>query len=139
MARRTIRINVPSNKPDEYSKLLNKILQKHTSMGTESPFANDPDIDMALFAANLEQADGFREQSEDLRKQSENLMQQARKLYGVDKGQGIDTPGTLLYTLDLIRSALLKKYKGNEEALGEFGFDIVIGTAKAKTSKSKAA
>lgn len=137
MARRTVRVDVPTKKPEDFSKLLNDIKKQHTLLGDDSPLKDDPDIDMTTFIANLTQADGLRSESESLRNQSENKMQQARTLYGTSTGQSINTPGTLLFACDTIKRALLKKYKGNEEMLSTFGFNVVVGQASSPKSKVK--
>lgn len=137
MARKTIKIEIPVKKPDMFSKLLNKILSKHTDLGAASPLTGDPDIDMTEFATLLTEADKKRKQSEDLREQSQKLMEQANNIYGTGKGQTVNTEGTLYYAADLIKMALLKKFRNNEEALSEFGYDVVIGQAKSPTKKPK--
>lgn len=135
MARRTTRVEIPLNKPEEFSKLLNNIQKKHEDMDTDSPFANDPDLNMTEFVDKLSTADALRKKSELLKQQSENAMEQARIIYGTDKGQTVNTKGTLYYMLDLAKKALLRKHKGNEEALGEYGFKVVTGTAKSPAKK----
>ncbi len=130
MARKTLRIEVPVKHPDKFSKLLNHIKDRDIALGANSPLKEDPDIDMTDFVTKLEQADSLRRQSEQLREQSENLMQQAKSIYGTAPGQNILTPGTLYYKVDVIKKSLMKKYKGNEEALSTFGFNVVAGVAK---------
>lgn len=137
MARKTIKVEIPVKKPEAYSKLLNKILEKHTALGASSPLTGDPDIDMTVFGNKLTAANDKRKESEDLREQSQKLMEQANNIYGSGKGQTVSTEGTLYYMADVIRTALLKKYKNNEEALSEFGFDVVVGQAKSPTKKPK--
>ena len=135
MSRKTVRIEIPVRKPDDFSKLLNKTLARHTEMGPNSPLFNDSDIDMAAFAARLNRADSLRRESEQLKEKSEEKMQQAKSIYGIAKGQSIDTPGTLYFMVDLIKGALLKKNKGSEEALSTFGFNVVVGQAKSPKPK----
>ena len=64
-------------------------------------------------------------------------MQQARQVLGIDVGQTIDTLGTTYSDVDLIKGRLLNKFKGTEEALSQYGFNVVISTAKAPTKKPK--
>ncbi len=139
MARKTIKVEVPTGKPEEFSKLLNNIQKQHTLLGENSPLNGKQGIDMAAFASLLEQADDLRDQSENLKAQSEDKMQQAKNIYGTGKAQGINTPGTLSNTLDLIKKTLLLYFRGNEEALGSFGFNVVVGQAKSPQPKNKAA
>jgi hypothetical protein len=135
MARRTIRVTVPSSQPEAFSKLLNTIVRKHLELGAASPLANDPDIDMGLFATNVATADDLRDKSEDFRSKSGETMLQANNIYGTSKGQTIFTPNTLLNSCDTIKKELLKKYKGSEESLAIFGYDVVVGQAKSPTPR----
>lgn len=137
MARKTVRITIPSSKPDDFSKLLNNIVTQDTQLGDKSPLKGDSDIDMPDFVTKLAQADNFHQQSENLKAQSEDLMQRAKTIYGTGVGQNINTPGTLYYILDIIKQTLLKKNKGNEDALSRFGFSVVIGQSKSPVPKNK--
>ncbi len=136
MARKTIRINIPINSPADFSVLLNAIVTYDKSLGSASVLQTDPSIDMKTFATNLATADGLRAQSEAARKLSIDLMEQAQTMYGMATGQSVNTVGTLYFTEDLIKQSLLKTYKGNEEALGNYGYDIVIGQAKSPVRKT---
>ncbi len=136
MARKTVRVEVPSKKPEDFSKLLNNIKKQHTTLGANSPLTG---FDMETFSSLLTQADDLRDQSENLKAQSEDKMQQARTIYGAEEGQSVDTPGTLYNFCNLIKKTLLLKYAGNEAALGSFGFNVVVGQAKSPQLKNKAA
>ena len=137
MARKTIRVAIPHGRPDNFSKLLNKIKTEHARLAKDCPLKSDPDVDMVTFTSKLAAADKLRTLSENLRQQSEDAMQQARSIYGTAKGQNINTPGTLLYDCDMIKKSLLKKYKGNEETLSTYGFDVIIGQAKSPAPRVK--
>jgi hypothetical protein len=137
MARRTVRATIPINQPNKFSRLLNQIVKYDNSLGAKSILKADPSIDMNAFAANLAKADSLRAQSEALKAQSEDLMQQAKTLYGTAPGQSINTPGTLYCQVDLIKKTLLKTYKGSEEALGEYGYNVVISQTKSPVYKTK--
>src|SRR4051812_13293648 len=136
MARKTVRVEVPTKRPEDFSKLLNNIKKQHTALGADSQLT---DIDMETFSSLLAQADDLRDQSENLKAQSEEKMQQARNIYGTESGQSVATPGTLYNLCNLIKKTLLLKYAGNEAALGAFGFDVVTGQAKSPQAKKKAA
>jgi hypothetical protein len=139
MARKTVRVEIAAKKPDEFSKQLNEVKDYDDSLGANSVLQQDPDIDMGVFAKSLAQADSLRKQSEAARKLSEDLMQQARTIYGTAVGQTIQSPGTLYSMLDTIKQSLLKKYKGNEETLSNYGFNVVIGQAKSPVKKTTTA
>ena len=137
MAKRNVKITIPKGKPEEFSKLLNTIVKKDNELGADSVLKADSDIDMPLFATDLQSADNIRDQSEAAKAQSETLMQQANNLYGTGKGQDVNTHGTLYFRLDIIKKILLKKYKGNEEMLSNYGFDVVVGQSKSPVKKTQ--
>src|SRR5438045_835197 len=108
MARRTVRVEIPIKKPEEFSKLLNNIKKQHLLLGDDSPLKDDPDVDMTGYTTKLAQADALRDESESHREISEQKMEQAKNLYGTGKSQTVDTPGTLYYEADVIKKGLLK-------------------------------
>lgn len=135
MARRTLKVRVPVGNTEEFSKLLNDIRKQHLLLGEGSPLNGDTSIDMAAFIDSLEVADDLKDEGDLLKAQSEEKIQQAKNIYGTSKGQGVETPGTLYNKCDVIKKKLLLKYRGNEEALSSFGFDVVIGLAKGRKAK----
>jgi hypothetical protein len=137
MARRTVRVTIPKNSPEELSNLMNEVVKYDNSLGANSVLQQDPSIDMKSFAADLATADSNRDASIAMKAQSEDLMQQANNLYGISKTQTIDTPGTLYNRLDVIRRSLLKTNKGSEEVLSNYGFNVVIGQAKSPVRKTQ--
>lgn len=135
MAKKTVKAEIPIRKLDEFDKLCKKIIDKNQQLGNNSPLKNFPKVSMVQFGSNQSEASGNRLQSENLRAQSENKMLLAHTTYGMAKGQSVDTPGTLYNNVSIIRDFLLSYYDGDEEALSEWGFNIVIGTAKSPTKK----
>jgi hypothetical protein len=136
MAKKTVRVDIPSKSPDAMLDLGKKIVKKHKADGAASPLTGG-DVDMALFEANVLKADTFRADAADLYAAAEKKMQEARKVLGIDVGQSINTLGTTYSDMDLIKGRLLNKNKGTEEALSLYGFNVVISTAKAPTKKTK--
>jgi hypothetical protein len=64
-------------------------------------------------------------------------LRQARdKDLGIGEGQTATTPDTALNVITYARKQLLVAHEGNEEKLGEYGFEVVIGTAKSPTRKN---
>lgn len=137
MARRTVRVEIPISKPDEFAKLLKKVVDKNTAMGALSPLKNFAQVNMLTFDTKRADADKFRADSENLRQQSETKMEQARNVFGTAKGQNVNTPGTCYNMVNLIKDFLLINYAGNEEILSEWGFKVVVGAAKSPTPKKK--
>ena len=131
MARKTVRVKIPAKKPDAFLTLLEAMIKQHELLGDESPLKYLPEMEGAKSkAAN---AKGLRTDSLETRKKSESLMQQSMTELGMAPGQSAETPGTL-YDLALrARNHLLNTYKGSEEKLSEWGFDVVVGQAKGRT------
>lgn len=137
MSRKTIRVEIPISRTDEFSKLLKAIVAQHQSLGNNSPLKNIPNLDMNVFDGNRTDADAKRTKSEKLKAESEDLMLQANTVYGKAEGQDIQSPGTLYNLVAIIRDILLLVYKGNEEALSQWGFKVVLGQAKSPVRKPK--
>ena len=138
MARKTVRTEVPIKNPEVFKKLLDDIWKKHTTLGNASPLNTYSKVSMPAFNTQRTNADGLRTKAADLHKQAENANQQAEIIYGRGKGQTSETPNTLYNSVTLIRDFLLNQNAGNEEALSEWGFPVVVGTAKSPKRKPKA-
>ncbi|MBC8385444.1 MAG: hypothetical protein H8E57_08010 [Candidatus Cloacimonetes bacterium] len=134
MARRTFRINIPFFKPDALIKLAELILSFHKNLGMSSPLTI---FDMDKFAIDLETAVQFRKQSIELKKESKLLMQKSKNLLGMESKQTSYTKGTILNLVMNIRDLLLALNKGDEKALGDWGFEVVIGTTQPYSKKKK--
>lgn len=131
MARKTVRVSVPKDSPEDFLKLLGSVLKKHKQLGDKSPLKNLTKVNLKDYEAGLVSVEQQRQKSEELRQQSENLMQQAYTTLGIAKGQTASTPNTLYSALLTIRDYLLALNRGEEEALSEWGFNVVVGTAKS--------
>lgn len=135
MARKTIKVSIEIKKPQDFSKLVHRILEKHKEMGKSSPLKSFINFNEKDLSVKLSKGDAARHESETLKKKSESKMEDARKLYGTAAGQNITTPGTVYHDAAGIRKFLLSYYEGQEEKLSEFGFDVVIGSAKSPGNK----
>ena len=133
MTRMTVRVSMPVNKPDDFAKLMKRIAEKNKQLGKESPLTGLKMVKMEDFEKTMSEADKFRQEAEILREQSEAKMNHARVLYGTNKQQNINTVGTMYYMANIIKNFLLLNYKGTEEDLSEWGFDVVV--KKASTGK----
>ena len=138
MAKRTVKIEIPISTPDKFNKLLAKIIKRHTDLGKDSPLLKFEKIDMKEFTDDDKEANAFRSKSEALKEESEKEMENANNIYGTGEGQTEETPGTLYHQVGLILSHFRGSvYKGNEEAISEWGFNVVIGTAKSPKPRQK--
>ena len=136
MARKTIKIEIPTGSPDDMIILAEGIKTRHLALGSASTLDGDEVTAMADKAAL---AKAKRKQAAELSAQAETLNLQAATLIGVAPGQSSETKDTVLFLIDGIRDELLLEHRGTEQALGEYGFDISIGTAKTPGPRKKTA
>lgn len=134
MARRTIRVEIPTGKPDDIIALAKDVHTKHAADGVDSPLDTDM---MATLNTKTTSADTKNASAKQHDAQAQALRQDRDTLLGLADGQTADTPDTALNLLTYTRDALLLKYRGSEEKLSEYGFNVVIGSAKSPTKKPK--
>ena len=134
MSRRTVKIELPTGKPDEFIKLCQDILAKDTADGEASVL--DEDMVAQLTAATTPAA--TKNQSAKQKDAEAQLLRQDRDtLLGLADGQTAETPDTALNAVAYLRDQLELKYRGSEETLGLYGFKVIVGTAKSPTKKPK--
>lgn len=127
MARRTVRVDVPSGSPDDLIKLGQSIVTQHKAPGSNSTLdaGKMTQLDSVLTQAAKNNAD-----AKSFDAQAQTARQQRDTLLGTGKGQTADTPGTALKLITYARDALLLANADSEETLSEYGFNVVVGTAK---------
>lgn len=136
MARKTVRVDVPNNRPDELVQLANDILAKHRTDAQASPLNTDA---MTALRNSVITATDNNTAARQHDAQAQTLRQQRDTLLGMAAGQTAVTPGTVSYQIKEVRDLLLAKNRGNEEALAAYGFHVVVGTAKIPLRAQKAA
>lgn len=119
-----VSVMVP-HKAAELITLGKLILDKHSTDPVTSPLAS---LDMTAFAALVNTAETNDNLSKQLTRDKEELFQKRNLAMGFAKGQTTSTSGTLLNLLTGVRDVLLGHYKGNEQALGAWGFDVNTST-----------
>ncbi|MBP7497704.1 MAG: hypothetical protein KA792_08590 [Bacteroidales bacterium] len=122
----TVKVDIPIRKPDTISKLCNDLIAKHTDMGQDSPLAQD-DIDALSTQLGIENSK--RTLARRTHNQAQSATNDADVALGSAKGQSNKTVNTLYYTVNLVKKTLLIHYRGYEEHLSEWGFNVVIGQA----------
>jgi hypothetical protein len=132
MARKTVRINVPLGSPDELVVLAQSIHAKHAELKDKSPLKGLTDLDMEAFGENTSEAEKLRTSSKDFERKAQEANGRAAGIIGVGPGHSQNTKGTLVFGVTQIRDFLAAVNKGNEEALGGWGFDVVVGQAKSR-------
>lgn len=120
-----IRVEIPTNS-EELNMLAIHIVQKHQSDVDNSVIPLvliDPLI--ALIAETVALVDS----SSQLRRDAETATQSRNLLLGIARSQNSKTPNTLRYYLSSIRDILLGLYRGQEQRLGDWGFEVNASAA----------
>lgn len=124
MSRKTIRVDIPIDKPDETIKLCEDINEKHIALGVNSPLTSF--FDMAAFIAKALDAKQKRKDARIADGKSQSSYNQSATLCGIAKGQNKQTKGTLYVLVCSIRDFLQLKFRDNPEELSNWGFEVVI-------------
>lgn len=129
MAKTNTRTNIPKN-PDKLIVLSKAVTAKHLADGPNSPLAG---LNMGELATKTALADTQNNMALKLRRDAE-LATQNR-----DLALGLEDPakGTVTHTLRSVRDILAGLYKGNEQRLGDWGFEVDASPAPAKKTTPK--
>lgn len=127
MARVDVRVNMPDHNTEETLDLGYLVNGKHVQDGETSILKTLPNLDMDKFLTDLDSAKSLHAEAEALHREAQEKMQQADKLLGYEQGMTSRTEGTIYNALARIRDFLLAVFKGSEESLGAWGFDVVLG------------
>jgi hypothetical protein len=123
MAKRNVKVKLERTNPSKMAVQNDRIISKHEELGENSPIRN---IDMDTYKADNQKIKDHLKSWADYREKAEIEREKAARLLGIDKGQSINTPGTTYNTTAHIRDILLAYYKGTEEELSNWGFDVVV-------------
>src|SRR5436309_501925 len=123
-----MRINIPNN-ADDFIALSEAIQDKHEQLGAASPLANIPGIEG--FGALVQAARTSHKQGVQLAEQAQTANQARDNAIGKD----MTTPNTMRFTVAATRDLLMSVNKGNEQKLGDWGFDVVASSAPAAKTK----
>ncbi len=132
MANRTVRVNLPISDADKFIMLIGAIIAKHEQDPATSKL--DP-TEVAELKTLLSVAKPYREEAAKLRKEAQAAQEQYTLALGIGKGQTSKTKGTCYNLVTRIRKRLLLEFEGNEEQLGTYGLQVVIGASKTRASK----
>jgi len=111
-----LRVNIPKN-PDQLIQLAKSIIAKHGDDGTASPLSG---LDMADMSAKTTTADTEHKNAVKLRRDAETAPQNRDLALGTDNA----ARGTVAHYVRSARDMLLGLHKGNEQRLGEWGFEV---------------
>lgn len=127
MSRKNVRVIIPRN-ADELIELGESIVAKHNEDPLTSPLAG---LDMAAFATAVTAAAAKSDEVKQLRRDAETATEDRDTLLGHRRDQNTNTPGTVLNFVVRSREILLGAYKGNEQRLGDFGYEVNQSTTGA--------
>jgi hypothetical protein len=127
MAKRNIKITFGLGDRKRMITIASKIAKKHTDSGEESPLKT---INMAAFSSIFKLSSDKNAQMEDLQLRYEQTKAETDLALGIAKGQTMATPDTLLFFLGLIRDQLMVTYKGREELIEDWGFEVTVTESK---------
>lgn len=129
MAKKNLRINVPKS-PNDLVELTGKIVVKHQQDGAASPLNGMKEKDKADFLAKAAAAKDKHDEAKKLRKQSEKATEDRDNVLGAPS-EAL-TPGTVRFYVTAVRDLLVGVNKGNEHALGDWGFTVDTSPRPAK-------
>ena len=130
MARKTVRVDIPTSSPDTLMALSQTILKKHTADGNASPLDNDK---MTKLQAALNIALPQNQAALDADAVAQKARQTRDQALGTADGQTVYTKDTAMNIVTYARDLLLVENEGTEEALTAYGFNVVVGSAKNPT------
>jgi len=126
-ARRNVRIDMPTDKPEDMVLLAEAIIEEHTDLGAASPLVGN--VDMTAFETLTTDTRQLLNEWEDAKNEAQSKLNEALGIIGYAEGQTSSTAGTLYFDICSVRDRLLDVHQGNEEALSEYGFDVVVSQA----------
>ncbi|MCO5254472.1 MAG: hypothetical protein M9892_08930 [Bacteroidetes bacterium] len=114
------RIIIP-RKIEEFLILAANVLLKNDEVGVDSPLKV---LDMEDMEAKLDYAVEKNSLGKQLALNRKTATQQRNLALGKQSGQKTYTPGTVLFYISGIRDFLLGQFRGEEQLLGDWGFDV---------------
>ncbi len=120
---RTIRITI-SRALDELIRLGNKIVERHTELGDESPVQG---FDIETIPERITTAKVHLKKARELHAEAEGETEKAYLLLGLGKGQTIKQPKDTVYFISgKVRNQLKVTHEGEEEQISKYGYNVVI-------------
>ena len=130
MARKTVRVDIPTSSPQDLMKLGQAIVDKDKADGDASRL---DDKKIAALSAALAIAVPQDKAANDADAVAQKARQTRDQALGLADGQTVYTKDTALNLVTYARDLLLVENEGQEEALTAYGFNVVVGSAKGPT------
>lgn len=129
-----VQVIIPKN-ADELIALAKKVIEKHYMDGGAS-LLNDLPWD--VLNNRLYEAEMKLEEARKANRDKEKATQTRNIALGIDKGQSSKTPNTVKYIVKSVRDLLLGTFRGREQELGDWGFEVNRNTSSAAEEKEAA-
>jgi hypothetical protein len=123
------RVVIPHRKVDELILLGKGIVAKHNADGAQSLLGA---FNMTAFAALVAKAELHHEKSKQMDRDKQKAYEQRNNALGTGKNHKRTTPGTVIYYMICMRDVLFGQFKGQEMALGAWGFKVLHGRPRRK-------
>ena len=123
MAKRNVKIDLRYGQPVPMIETSDSIIKKHTELGDNSPLKT---INLQGFTTVKQVAADNLGLGNEHKKIADKAFAESDLALGIAKGQTLQTPDTIYYYLALVRDQLLIAYKGREELIEEWGFNVQI-------------
>lgn len=127
--KKAVRILIPTG-PNLLIQLAKDILQKHDNDGASSLLHH---LDMEALRTKLYKAEKAQEEAGKASRDKENATQTRNLALGIERGQTSKTPNTVKYIVKSIRDLLLGYFRGREQELGDWGFEVNTKTWSSST------
>lgn len=115
-----VQVIIPKN-ADKLIALAKKVIEKHYIDGGASLLK---DLPWDVLNNKLYEAEMKLEEARKASRDKEKATQNRNIALGIDKGQTSKTPNTVQYLVRAIRDVLLGTYRGREQELGDWGFEV---------------
>jgi len=134
MAKNNIRIKIPRN-IEKLEKLMDDILVKHVADGAASPLNN---VIGANMLANFAVIKADISRLIQMRKDVETLTEKVQLAMGIRRGQKLNERNSIRFIVTSVRDILMGNYLGQEQSLGDWGFEVNYSPRKPKTGNPDA-
>jgi len=134
MARKTVRVDIPSGRPEALIMLAKRICDQHNANGAKSPLDA---AKLSALQALVNTAETTNSSAKSFNAQAQTARQTRDQSLGIADGQTAYSPNTALNIITYVRDQLLLSLEGDEESLGNYGFNVVVGSAKVPQRAAK--
>lgn len=115
-----VQVIIPRN-AEKIITLAKLIMQKHYNDGGNSVLQS---LNLDIVNTRLYEAEQKLQEAQAANREKEKATQLRNIALGLDKGQNTKTGNTIKYIVRAVRDLLLGVYRGSEQMLGDWGFEV---------------